>query len=193
MPYSDAWATTHNQARETVAGARERAAAAVSRSGVAVAVPIFEGVVAAAPWSGGRAAVTPGPQGGREAMTTMMWTGKRQQCSRGGQAMASIEECPRKARGVRATVARDILRSSVVRAPNWRPPFDLVSSTASSSDYLLQSVLCFDYCVLCLPHALFMLKTEEFYAQTWSSYIRLLYAIFNTCTLKRKFLDLCYS
>jgi hypothetical protein len=48
-----------------------------------------------------------------------------------------------KRREVRAaTVARNILRSSAVRAPLVTTSSDLVSSTASSRDYLLQSMLC---------------------------------------------------
>jgi hypothetical protein len=41
------------------------------------------------------------------------------------------------------------------------------SSATTSSD----SCFLFDYCVLCLPHILFKLKTLRFYAWTWSSYI----------------------
>jgi hypothetical protein len=36
----------------------------------------------------------------------------------------------------------------------------------------------FDYCVLCLPHVLFTLKTVPFYAWTRSSYISLLHVYF---------------
>jgi hypothetical protein len=39
-------------------------------------------------------------------------------------------------------------------------------------------VMHFDYCVLCLPHALFTLKTLKFYVWTRSSYISLLHAYF---------------
>jgi hypothetical protein len=62
--------------------------------------------------------------------------------------------------------------------PKWWPPSILVSSTMSSSDYLLRFVLSFNYCDLCLPHALFTLKTIRFYAWTRSSYISLLHAYF---------------
>jgi hypothetical protein len=40
------------------------------------------------------------------------------------------------------------------------------------------SCFLFDYCVLCLPHVIFMLNTVRFYAWTWSSYISLLHAYF---------------
>jgi hypothetical protein len=46
--------------------------------------------------------------------------------------------------------------------PEWRPPSILVLSTTSSGNYLLRFVLSFDYCVLCLPHALFTLKLYDF-------------------------------
>jgi hypothetical protein len=47
-----------------------------------------------------------------------------------------------------------------------RPP----ATTSFDSCFL------FDYCVLCLPHLLFTLKTVRFYAWTRSSYISLLHA-----------------
>jgi hypothetical protein len=49
-----------------------------------------------------------------------------------------------------------------------RPP----ATTSSDSGFL------FDYCVLCLPHVLFKLKTVWFYAYSRSSYISLLHAYF---------------
>jgi hypothetical protein len=70
----------------------------------------------------------------------------------------------------------------LILCPRRRPP----ATTSSNSCYAL------NYCVLCLPHSLFMLKTEGFYARTWSSYTSLLDVIFVACTLKSKFLDLCY-
>jgi hypothetical protein len=46
-------------------------------------------------------------------------------------------------------------------------------ATTSSDLFFL-----FDYCVLCLPHVLFTLKTVRFYAWTRSLYISLLHAYF---------------
>jgi hypothetical protein len=67
---------------------------------------------------------------------------------------------------VRATkVARDILRSDVVRAARVT-----ISIRSCVLDGVLQRlpppihVMSFDHCVLCLPHALFTLKIIIFYA-----------------------------
>jgi hypothetical protein len=49
-----------------------------------------------------------------------------------------------------------------------RPP----ATTSSDSCFL------FDYCVVCLLHVLFTLKTVWFYVWTWSSYISLLHTYF---------------
>jgi hypothetical protein len=73
----------------------------------------------------------------------------------------------------------------------WHPP--IRHSLGGSSDDLhlcfchrrhppattsFDSCFLFDYCVLCLPHVLFTLKTVRFYAWTRSSYISLLHAYF---------------
>jgi hypothetical protein len=52
-------------------------------------------------------------------------------------------------------------RDARSKDPAWHPP--------------IQRSFLFDYCVLCLPHVLFTLKTVRFYAWTRSSYISLLH------------------
>ena len=79
------------------------------------------------------------------------------------------------------------------RCPNWRPPSNIVSSTVSSSDYLLQSVLCLRLLSFMPTTCTIYIKNWRIYARTWSSYISLLDAIFVTFTLKMKFLCLCCS
>jgi hypothetical protein len=56
------------------------------------------------------------------------------------------------------------------------------ATTSSNSCFL------FDYCVLCLPHVLFTLKTVRFYAWRRSSYISLLHAYFLHAHWKDNFL-----
>jgi hypothetical protein len=95
----------------------------------------------------------------------------------------------------RATmVACDILRSGAIRAARVT-----TSIRSCVLDSVLQRlpppirIMHFDYCVLCLPHTLFTLKTVGFYARSRSSYISLLHTYFFSCTSKRKFLDLSCS
>jgi hypothetical protein len=87
--------------------------------------------------------------------------GKRRR-PRAPEAMAHPRWASKRRHGRRevriATIARDILRSSTVRAAV------LISSSTSSGDYHLRFVLSFDYCVLYLSHALFTLKNVRFYA-----------------------------
>jgi hypothetical protein len=73
---------------------------------------------------------------------------------------------------------------------HWRHP-----PVTNSSD----SCFLFDYCVLCLPHILFMLKTVRFYPWTRNSYISLLHAnskdnslIYAVCNYHKKSNQIIY-
>jgi hypothetical protein len=131
----------------------------------------------------GLAATTPRPQGGREAASFPRRASKRRPPS------ASSDGSTRSARVKRRHGRREVSAAAIApcvtssdpaqfERPEWWPPSVLVSSTMSSSDYLLWFMLSFDYCVLCVPHALFTLKTVRFYTSTRSSYINLLHAYF---------------
>jgi hypothetical protein len=98
---------------------------------------------------------------------------QRRRHSQGGWASgapdARVATAPHETRGssgitegVRCAERRSLMTSSDPAQfgwPEWRPPSMLVSSTTSSSDYHLWFMLSFDYCVLWLPHILFMLTT----------------------------------
>jgi hypothetical protein len=159
-----------------------RAVAAVPRSDVEVAVPR-----SVARW-------LPDPEGEwRRAPVQASGTvprAPRRRHSWGGGAprRASSDD---DAWGARCTQRRSHVTSSDLAQfgwPEWRPPCVLVLSTTSSSDYHLRFVLSFNYYVLCLSHALFTLKTIQFYAWTRSSYISLLHAYFLHANWKGNFL-----
>jgi hypothetical protein len=99
--------------------------------------------------------------------------------SEGAARGARFERCHER-REVRTTmVAHDILWSDAIRAARVT-----TSICFCVPDGVLRRLLppicimSFDYCVLCLPHALFILKTVWFYVWKQSSYIILLHAYF---------------
>jgi hypothetical protein len=134
--------------------------AAVPRSGVVAAAPRSRGRATAGPLCG-QAVASPGPRGG----------GTSKADEQAGPLDVRVATATHEARGsseqrhgrreVRAAmIARNILQSgAVLGGPSddlhlclchrRRPP----ATTSSDSCFL------FDYCVLCLPHMLFTLKT----------------------------------
>jgi hypothetical protein len=172
-----------------------RAVAAVLWSGVVAVVPRS---VAAVPRSRGRA--TAGPLCGHAAASSGPWGGGTSKADEQAAPLdVRVATATHEARGsserrhgrrevCAAMIVRDILRSGAV----WAARVTTYICACVIDDILwplppLIRVF-IDYCVLCLPHVLCMLKTIRFYAWARSSYISLLHAYFLYAHWKDNFL-----
>jgi hypothetical protein len=113
-----------------------------------------------------------GPKAGEQAASPDVRVVTAPQEARGSSGVTEGTRCAQLRSRVTSSDPAHLWR------PEWWPPSVLMSSMTSSSDYLLWFILYFDYCVLCLPHALLLLKNVRFYAWRRSSYISLLHAYF---------------
>jgi hypothetical protein len=99
------------------------------------------------------------------------------------RASSGVPKAPRR-RHFQGRRASDARRRASSEGDTWGPMFERATSRkardARSDDHAwhppIQRSFLFDYCVLCLPHVLFTLKTVRFYAWTRTSYISLLHA-----------------
>jgi hypothetical protein len=144
------------------------------------------------------------PAGGRNSMTSTRGGGGSSIRSSGGgsqvgdggsliqrasdsgalvRASSIVPEAPRR-RHFQGRRASDARRRTSSDDDAWGAMFERATSRnardARSDDRAwhppIRCIFLFDYCVLCLPHVLFTLKTVRFYAWTRSSYISLLHA-----------------
>jgi hypothetical protein len=141
-----------------------RAVAVILRSGVeAASAPRSRGLATAVPLCG-QAAASSGPRDGGTSKGRRASDAPRCASSNGDTRDARFERRHGRCEVRAATIAHDILRSGAVRPPQM---------TTYICAYVVDDVLrrlppsiCvfFNYCVLCLPHVLFTLKTVRFYA-----------------------------